>query len=34
MKDGKAIHQRVLYYAHMETDALYRDFENSENGYD
>lgn len=34
MKDGSSIHQRVLHYAHTGTDALYRDFHISEDGYD
>lgn len=33
MKDGRAIHRRVLDYAHRDTDALYRDFHITEWGY-
>lgn len=33
MKSDRAIHRRVLNYAYMDMDALYRDFHISEQGY-
>lgn len=34
MKGERTIHRRVLEYAYMDTDALYRDFHIPEQGYD
>ena len=34
MKKGHAIHRRVLTYACMSKDALYRDFQINDHGYD
>ena len=33
MTPGVSIHKRVLHYAYADTDALYRDFQISEDGY-